>query len=91
MKSVLYLQRKGAFIEEIEAEERRKALLATSGPMTLTALIAHQKEQGKTDLVYVNVGSLETNDVFVSNRQLNYKKNNIDRYFLSSFHITLIY
>ena len=62
-------QRRGAFIEEVEEEERRKALLASSGPMTLTSLMSKQKKEGKSGLVYVNVGSLESEDVFVSSPQ----------------------
>ena len=62
-------QRRGAFIEEVEAEERKKALLASSGPMTLTSLMAKRKKEGKSGLVYVNVGSLESEDVFVSEAQ----------------------
>ena len=64
-----YFQRRGAFIEEVEEEERRKALLASSGPMTLTSLMSKQKKEGKSGLVYVNVGSLESEDVFVSSPQ----------------------
>nr|KAG5714351.1 hypothetical protein BaRGS_018568 [Batillaria attramentaria] len=57
-------KRRGAFIEEVEAEERRKALMASSGPMTLTSLMAQQQREGKTGLVYLNVGSLEAEGVF---------------------------
>ncbi|KAL8624117.1 hypothetical protein ACOMHN_036120 [Nucella lapillus] len=57
-------KRNGPFLEEVEEEERRKAFLASTGPMTLTSLMAQQEEEGKTGLVYVKVGTLEAEEVF---------------------------
>ncbi|XP_076437211.1 cyclic nucleotide-binding domain-containing protein 2-like [Babylonia areolata] len=54
-------KRSGPFLEEVEAEGRRKWLQASSGPMTLTSLMARQEKSG---LVFIKVGNLEAEDIF---------------------------
>lgn len=59
-------QRRSIFIEEVEDEERRKVKVATSGPATLTSLIAQQQKARDSRQVFLHVDVLNCGGVFVS-------------------------
>ncbi|ESP03204.1 hypothetical protein LOTGIDRAFT_171689 [Lottia gigantea] len=57
-------KRKETFIEELQENERKKELEYILGPKTLSSLMALEQEKGKTNVVYLNIGTLRPNDIF---------------------------
>ncbi|PVD29449.1 hypothetical protein C0Q70_08700 [Pomacea canaliculata] len=57
-------KRRSIFIEEVEDEERRKVKVATSGPATLTSLIAQQQKARDSRQVFLHVDVLNCGGVF---------------------------
>ncbi|XP_071102246.1 uncharacterized protein [Haliotis cracherodii] len=63
-------RRQKAFIEAIEQVEKKKALSAVRGHMTLTSFMKDKLEKTTSDLVFLHVAVLNPNDIFVSALQL---------------------
>ncbi|XP_048241802.1 uncharacterized protein LOC125371655 [Haliotis rufescens] len=61
---MLHFQRQKAFIEAIEQVEKKKALSAVRGHMTLTSFMKDKLEKTTSDLVFLHVAVLNPNDIF---------------------------
>ncbi|XP_055959352.1 uncharacterized protein LOC130014330 [Patella vulgata] len=57
-------KRKETFIEELDENERKKDMEYILGPKTLSSLMAAELEKGKTDVIYLNIGTLHPDDIF---------------------------
>ena len=59
-------QRSKAFIEEVEENEKKKALQAARGPVSLATVMKEKLANNRTDVVFLHIGVLMEDEVFVS-------------------------
>ncbi|KAK6165421.1 hypothetical protein SNE40_022350 [Patella caerulea] len=78
-------KRKETFIEELDENERKKDMEYILGPKTLSSLMAAEMEKGKTDVIYLNIGTLHPDDIFDIHSIIN------DEHEANSYHLLVSY